>query len=212
MDIDLLLARHPQVFHVVPAEAWPSVEQHGLLSTAALLDLHVPDAEERRRLLRTRRLAPHRLASPDHPDLGIAVLRDQLPLKYLDRRIAPDSSVEQFLEALNARVFLAATRVRLDRLVHARANRGVPHVVMTLDTAVLLARYAEVVELSRLNSGAVTQLNHPVRGHDLWQRIADYPYETYRRRYADPLAEVTVPYAIPDALDFLVDLVQVTPA
>ena len=117
----------------------------------------------------------------------------------------------QFLEALNARVFLAATRRRLDRLLHARANRGVPHVVMTLDTAGLLSRHLGSLELSRLNSGAVTQLNHPVRGHDLWRRIADYPYEDYRRRYGDPLAEVCVPYALPDALDLLVDTERVTP-
>ena len=211
MHPDELLARHPRVFHVVPAEAWRSVEEHGLLSAEALLDLHRPDPDERRRLLRTRRMAPHRLETPDRPDLGVAVLRDQLPLKWIEQRIAPDSSVERFLEALNARVFLAATRVRLDRLLHARANRGVPHIVMTLSTATLLDRRAPSIELSRLNSGAVTQMSHPVRGHDLWQRIEDYPYEAYRRRFGDPLAEVTVPYAIPDALDLLVDLEHVTP-
>ncbi|QWC86662.1 hypothetical protein KLP28_08345 [Nocardioidaceae bacterium] len=211
MDPTELVVRHPRVWHVVPAEAWPSVEAHGLLSAAALLDLHVPDEAERARLRRTRRLTPHRLGTPARPELGTAVLRDQLPLKWIDQRIAPGSSVPQFLEALNARVFLAATRRRLDRLLHARANRGVPHLVMTLDTATLVARHLDSLDLSRLNSGAVTQLNHPVRGHDLWRSVADYPYEAYRRRYADPLAEVCVPYALPDALDLLLGLEQVTP-
>ena len=211
MEPGQLIDRHPRLWHVVPAEAWASVETHGLLSTAALLDLHIADPAERARLRRTRRLAPHRLETPARPDLGVAVLRDQLPLKYLDLRISPDSSVEQFLEALNSRVFLAATPARLDRLLHARANRGTPHIVMTLDTAGLVARRLDHLELSRLNSGAVTHKNHPERGHDLWQPVADYPYDDYRSRFGDPLAEVTVPYALPEALDLTIGTELVTP-
>lgn len=50
-----LIARHPRVFHVAPAASWPSIREHGLLSTADLLDVHGVGPLERDRLLRHKR-------------------------------------------------------------------------------------------------------------------------------------------------------------
>jgi hypothetical protein len=37
MDVEELIARHPHVYHTMSATAWPSVQQHGLLSTQRLI-------------------------------------------------------------------------------------------------------------------------------------------------------------------------------
>jgi hypothetical protein len=64
-------------------------------------------------------------------------------------------------------------------------------------------RHGPRIELCRLNSGAATQKNHPLRGHRCWLPIADYPYDEYRRRYGrdGALVGVTVLDAVPDILD-----------
>jgi hypothetical protein len=194
-----LIARHPQVFHVASAASWPSIQEHGLLSTAALLDLHNVGPEERDRLLRRKREESTQLTSPG---LGMAVIRDQKPLKFIRQKIDPSSSLEAFLEALSSRVFFAPTRDRLERLLKAREYRGSPQVVLTLDTRALVATYEHAIGLCRFNSGACTQVNHPLRGHESWQSISSYPYDEYRRRYkGEALVEVTVSKAVPDALE-----------
>lgn len=208
MDVDLLLARHPRVFHVAAEESWPSIQRHGLLSTAALLDLHGVDPATRERLMLHRRMTSTTLTTPG---VGTAVIRDQLPLKYIEERITPGTRLEDFLHELSSRVFLAATRERLERLLGARAYRGVPQVVLTLDTARLVERHGPRIGLSRLNSGACTQKNHPARDASLWQPIAAYPYEHHRRRYGTPLVEVTVPDRLPDALELAVEVEHLTP-
>lgn len=196
-----LIARHPQVFHVASAASWPSIQKHGLLSTAALLELHNVGPAERDRLLRRKREESTQLSTPG---VGIAVIHDQKPLKFIQQKIDPSSSLEAFLEALSSRVFLTPTTDRLERLLKAREYRGSPQVVLTLDTRALVATYEPVIGLCRFNSGACTQVNHPIRGHQSWQPIQTYPYDEYRRRYkGEALVEVTVPMAVPDALEMV---------
>jgi len=193
-----LIARHPRVFHVASAASWPSIQEHGLLSTAALLDLHGIEAQERDRLMRRKRDQSTQLSTPG---VGLAVIRDQKPLKFISQKIDPGSNLEAFLEALSSRVFFAPTRDRLDRLLKAREYRGSQQVVLTVDTRSLVTTYERMIRLCRFNSGACTQVNHPVRGHESWQSISRYPYDEYRRRYkGEALVEVTVLRAVPDVL------------
>ncbi|MCH1867331.1 hypothetical protein [Nocardioides sp. CFH 31398] len=208
MEVAELVEKHPRVFHVAAAESWPSIQRHGLLSAEALLDRYGVTGEERDSLLRRPR--PRSVTLQD-PELGVAVVRDQLPLKFIERLVEPGTTVEDFCLALNARTYLAATRARLDRLLGARAYRGRPQVVLTVDTVALVARHADAVRLCRFNSGACTHLSHPVRGPGSWSTIADYPYDAHRRRYGDPLAEVTVLGGVPDVTDLVTDLEWVTP-
>ena len=39
MDRDAFIEMYPQVFHMASDGSWPSIEDHGLLSTAALVSL-----------------------------------------------------------------------------------------------------------------------------------------------------------------------------
>ncbi|WP_139977325.1 DUF7002 family protein [Nocardioides litoris] len=208
MEPEELVRRHPRVFHVAPALAWPSIERHGLLPAADLVALHGVTGARRRDLLESPRRSPALLEAPGEPP---ALLRDQRPMKYLAERIAPHSSVAQFLAAVNGRVFCWATPARLARLRGARAYRDLPQLVLHLDTARLLERHGDRVGLCRLNSGAIMYPTHPVRGHDVWQPVADYPYDELRRRHgaAGALAEVTVLGPVADALDLVVEVEDV---
>ena len=87
-----------------------------------------------------------------------------------------------------------------DRLLNAPRKQST---VLHVDTRALVERHGPRIELCRLNSGAVTHKNHPVRGHRSWLPIADYPYDEYRRLYGrdGALVEVTVLDAVPDILE-----------
>ena len=204
-----LIARHPEVFHVASADSWPSIAKYGLLSTSALLDLHRVSESEREALLRRKRAFSTTLRTPG---VGVAVVRDQKPLKFIEQMIDSGSSLPRFLEALNSRVFFAPNRDRLHRLLGAREYRGLSQVVLTVSSRELVARYERDIRLCRFNSGACTQLNHPARGHESWTPISLYPYDEYRRRYkGQALVEVTVPNAVPDVLEFTTRIDHVVP-
>jgi hypothetical protein len=203
VDVEELIANHPQVFHTMSADAWPSVQRHGLLSTRRLVDLFDLGPAERDRLLGAPRKQSTVLRAPG---LLPAVIRDQKPMKFIAEKIDPDSSLAEYLDAINSRVFFWASPQRLDRLRQAQAYRAEDQVVLHVDTRALVERHGPRIELCRLNSGAVTQKNHPVRGHRSWLPIAEYPYEEYRRRHGrdGALVEVTVLDAVPDVLDLTV--------
>ncbi|WP_285560439.1 DUF7002 family protein [Actinoplanes regularis] len=206
MDVEELIERHPRVFHTMSAAAWPSVKRHGLQSTRRLIDLFGLDAAERDRLLSSPRRQSTVLRAPGLPP---AVIRDQKPMKFIAEKIDPDSSLAEYLDAINSRVFFWASGERLERLRQAKEYRSEDQVVLHVDTRALVERHGPRIELCRLNSGAVTQKNHPVRGHRSWLPIADYPYDEYRRRHGrdGALVEVTVLDAVPDILD-LIDRIE----
>ncbi|GIJ50943.1 hypothetical protein Val02_78290 [Virgisporangium aliadipatigenens] len=198
--------RHPRVFHMMSVTAWPSVQRHGLLSTLRLIDLFGLDTAERDRLLSSPRKQSTVLSAPGLPP---AVIRDQKPMKFIADKIGPDSSLGEYLNAINSRVFFWASPQRLNRLRHAKDYRTEEQVVLHVDTRALVERHGPRIELCRLSSGAVTQQNHPCRGHRSWLPIADYPYDEYRRRHGrdNALVEVTVIDVVPDILD-LTDTIE----
>jgi len=107
------------------------------------------------------------------------VIRDQKPMKFIEEKIEPGSSLRLYLNAINARVFFWPTGNRLTRLLGAREYRGKPQVILHVDKAKLVGRHIPRVELCRFNSGAVTQKNHPPRGHLSWIPVGEYPTTTF---------------------------------
>jgi hypothetical protein len=205
MDVEELIARHPRVFHTMSATAWPSVQRHGLLSTRRLIELFGLDTAERDLLLSAPRRQSTVLRAPG---LAPAVIRDQKPMKFIEEKIDPSSSLAEYLTSINSRVFFWASPERLDRLRRAKEYRTEEQVVLHVDTRALVERHGPRIELCRLNSGAVTQKNHPMRGHRSWLPIADYPYDDYRRLHGrdGALVEVTVLDAVADVLDLTVEV------
>jgi hypothetical protein len=209
MKPELLAELHPRVFHTTAASAWPSIRRLGLQSTQRLVDLFIVGERQRAELLRQPRAESVAL----HKDgLPAVVIRDQKPMKFINEKIDPGSSLQRYLDAINSRVFFWASRERLERLRGAKEYRSQPQIVLQVDTWQLIERYGSTIELCRFNSGAVTQKNHPMRGHRSWLPIAEYPYDEYRHRYGltNALAEVTVTDAVPDIEDVLVDIEIIT--
>ncbi|MFB9382504.1 DUF7002 family protein [Pseudonocardia petroleophila] len=145
-----MLRRAPQVFHTAPAQAWPGIRRRGLLPVAALT-AHL-DADERERLLTRRRPTDVRFVDPEH---GAVWLRDQRPMNETHlARMLDDMTVAGYLARINAMVFLWADRDRLDRLRRLPRYAASAHVVLTLDTASLVAAHRDRIALTRINSGA----------------------------------------------------------
>jgi len=210
MNVSELISTYPRVFHSASGLAWPSIKQHGLLSTERLLHLFDVSPERQKELLTQRRSKSVKLAAPGLPS---AVIRDQKPMKFLEEKIEPGGYVESFLTAINSRVFFWPIVERLDRLRNAKEYRNVEQVILHIDTKMLVERYEFQIELCRFNSGAITQRNHPLRSRESWVAIGRYPHSEYRRRHGrvGALAEVTVLDAVPDVLELVVDIEHAQP-
>lgn len=184
--------------------SWPSIRTHGLLSTTALLDLFEVTGQRRHAIESRRRAGSVQLA---HPKYGTAWIRDNLPInETVLRRTVAGMSVEDYYRSLNERVFFWVTEDRLDRLRLAGAYRSRQHDILVIDTTALLERYADAVELSHLNSGAVHPAANYPRGLGTFKKISDYPWAAREQVSTEPLVELTVPYAVPDIEDVVISV------
>lgn len=132
------------------------------------------------------------------------VVRDQLPLKFLDRVLEKGTSREEFLETLDERCFFWASEHRLLRLLRGRMYRKTPQVVLTVDTATLVDAYGDKIELSPYNSGSAHVPTAPKRGKETFQPIDRYDYDGWRRargKSGDAVVEVTILGPVPDIMN-----------
>jgi hypothetical protein len=120
-------------------------------------------------------------------------------------------TAQQWLSALNERVFFWLHPQRLDQLRHARRNRGRAHDVLVIDTASLLGAHGPRVQLSAINSGSTLYPNAPQRGTGTFQPIRDYPYaERLRGRTPQTaVVELAVPGGVRDLAGHVIDQYQV---
>ena len=188
------------------AGSWASVQRHGLLSTTALLDLFEVTDDNRAAIEAARRPESVEITHPEH---GAAWIRDNKPInETVLRRTLVGMSEAEWYRTLNGRVFFWMSERRLDRLRGAPAYRHREHDILTLDTKAVLAFYEDQVELTHLNSGAVhPSANYP-RGLGTFRKISAYPWrERSRTAPTEPIVELTVPYAVRDVTDFVIDVV-----
>ena len=75
--VDELCERFPRLYHMAQLGSWPSIQEHGLLSTTALLDLFELRGDERFRIESCHR--PESIPI-DNSKYGRAVIRDQKPM------------------------------------------------------------------------------------------------------------------------------------
>lgn len=172
VHVDDLVSRIPRLFHTAPAQAWPGIRAHGLLPADRLLELYEVDGAEP--LLSRRRPVAHRLAHPVH---GEAWLRDQRPMNeaHLGRMLEGTSmTVAEYLRRINSLVFFWADPARLERLRDLPRYADQAQLVLTVDTASLLAVHGDRVVLTRINSGAAL-FPSGRRGPDTFRAIADFP-------------------------------------
>jgi hypothetical protein len=204
ITIDELSGRFPFLYHMAQLGSWPSVVEHGLLSTTALLDLFEMRGDERFRIE-----SCHRPESVPiyHPVYGRAVVRDQKPMS--DRSVSKALSGSLLKPAdwyreLNSRVFFWLTEERLNTLMNARAYRDQRHNVFVVETKPLVERYERRIMLSAMNSGCTIPFPHK-RDLETFRRIAEYPYAS-RKRNRDPIVELAVDYSVPDIRDFVTEV------
>lgn len=199
-----LIKHFPRLWHMAEDGSFESIRKHGLLSTSSLLDLYDITGQERVALESERRPESVTVAKAGFPN---AIVRDQKPMteSALKKCLAKDVTPTQWFEILNGRAFFWLSRDRLRGLLGARAYRGRPQTVLTVDTASLLKAHKERIELSPLNSGATIYKPQP-RGRDTFLPIADYPFEEWRkkRRSGEPVVELVIRDGVPDIANHLV--------
>jgi hypothetical protein len=197
-----LSRRYPVLYHMASYGSWPSIRTHGLLSTLELLDLfEVPDPT-RTELLTSQRRKSVQLAHPVH---GTAILRDQKPLSEKNlARCLTDCDAATWYSILNQRVFFWLDHQRLMTLMSAAEYAGRPHTVLQIETAELVRRYEDRIELAHMNTGNTRPFPHP-RGRSTFKRMGDYPYEL-RRHLPDysAVVELTAAGGVPDLSDFVI--------
>ena len=187
-----LIRLYPRLWHMAEDESWPSIRKHGLLSTSSLLDLYEYEGEARAELESKRRPESVLIVADGLPH---AVVRDQKPMtsSALMKCLTDGTTPERWFEMLNERVFFWLSKERLHTLLGARAYRGRPQTVLTLETASLVAANRDRVRLSPINSGA-TIYNPTPRGQGTFLPIADYPFAERRktRQLQNAVVELTV--------------------
>ncbi len=203
-ELEEVIADCPTLFHMAERGSWCSIRERGLLSTSALLDLYGVSGAEREVIESTRRSASIPLEASGLPR---AVVRDQLPmddiglLRCLPSCMAP----RDWYELLNSKVFFWLTRDRLHRLTSASTYRQKSHDVIEVDTRSLIDAHRERIWLCPMNSGNTKPFPHP-RDESTFSRIADYPYDHWRRKNrtrGERVVELAVDHSVPDLRQYV---------
>lgn len=193
MSVERLVARFPRLYHMAHDGSWPSITAHGLLSTSALLDLYGVAGDERAAIESAWRPGSVALS---HPRLGAAVVRDQRPLRpdLLARCLTEGMTPAEWYELLNARVFFWVSEDNLRVLRNALAYRHDPQSILTVDTARLLERHLDDVQLSSINSGSILR-GGAARGPRTFRSVDEH--DSHR------VVELAVLRAVPDITDLV---------
>lgn len=200
-----LIARYPRLYHMAERDSLPSILKHGLLSTSSLLDLYAVNGTWRTAIesdVRSQSIAI------EHPEFGRAVVRDQCPMSVasLESCLRDGLTPRDWMHILNARVFFWVSEKRLHGLLNAGNYRHDEHDVLILDTASVIERHAEDIDLCPINSGASIPWIRP-RGKDTFRPIAEYPWYEWlkkRGRNGETVVELTVKGGVTDVKRHLV--------
>jgi hypothetical protein len=199
-----LVKHFPRLWHMAEDGSFESIRKHGLLSTSSLLDLYNITGQQRIALESKRRPESVTISKVGLPN---AIVRDQKPMteSALKKCLANDINPTQWFEMLNGRAFFWLSRDRLRGLLSARAYRGRPQTVLTVNTASLLQAHRDRIELSPLNSGA-TIYNPQPRGRDTFLPVGSYPFDERRktRSIEKSVVELVVRDGVPDISDHLI--------
>lgn len=196
-----------RVYHLAEAENWPSIQQHGLLSTRVLLDRVGLQGAGRAAIEREHRAARTILPT------GV-VIRDQKPMPPAAlKRCLIGLTASQWYAVLNSKVFFWFDPERLNR--QRRACGDFRQVVLTIATDQLLSRYAAQTAVTPINSGnarrkpalrgAATFVPYNVWAEAGWLSEAQGLCTWHRPRNHQPV-ELAVADSVPDVMDFVVDV------
>ena len=203
MDVEQLTTLYPRLYHMAQADSWPAIREHGLMTTAQIMNTSQASADVCEGVLEQRRA---RSTVLEHPLLGNVVIRDQAPLReqFLTQNLT-DMTVNEWLATLNSRVFFWLHPKKLGQLLSALRYRKDPHDVIIVDTASLLSAHGDRVRLSAINSGATLYPNAPARGTGTFLTVDAYPYGQYKARGTrEAIVELAVIDGVSDILRHVV--------
>jgi len=201
-----------RVYHIAERSNWESIQRDGLLSATVLLDrAHVREG------VRTALVTEQRKDEQVLPD-GV-VIRDQKPLSSAAlARCLVGMTPAEWYELLNSKVFFWFSVERLNRMRLVYST--VPQVVLTVDTALLLARHGDAASLSPFNSGNARR-NPARRGRSTFVPYAEWlrsgwatetaAVDARPRPRAHRPVELTIDGAVPDVLDMMTDVHELAP-
>ena len=207
-ELEELLTDCPTLYHMAEDGSWPSIQERGLLSTTALLDLYGVTGAARAAIEERRRSASVSLEGLALPP---AVIRDQLPMDDvgLGRCLPPHLTPPDWYRLLNQKVFFWLTRDRLVKLLKAGTYRDRPHTVIEVSARALVEAHRERIWFCPMNSGCTKPYPHP-RDEQTFRRIPDYPYSYWRkrRRRGERVVELAIDYSVPNIAEFATRVVR----
>lgn len=182
-----LIRQCSRVYHMGHRDSWPSIKEHGLLSTTALLDLYQIKGPDRFRLESKWR---PKSVSISHPVHGKAWIRDQWVMPETELQgVLVDMSTREWYEYLNRKTFFWGRRNRLNTFLNATNYRNDTHSVITVNTGALIQKYGESILLCDINSGFV--YSGEKRGRNTFKAVSAFPTNTY-------VWELSVDYSVPE--------------
>jgi hypothetical protein len=193
------------VYHLAEEANWPSIKRVGLLPATELIARAGLSGADRDRLGRSQRVSHTVL-----PD-GVEI-RDQLRMPATALRAClVGMEPPDWFALMNSRVFFSLDPTRLNGIRGGCEPR--PQVVLTLDTAGLMARYGGRASLTPINSGhalrraarrgAATFVPYAAWVESGWASEAARLGIRERSRSHRP-AELTIAEAIPDVMRYVV--------
>lgn len=176
MRPDEFADRFPTLYHAAWPEARERIAREGLMSPLAIcesLGMSAPDTEA---VLTTRRAKITAL----RPDV---ILNDNSPLQEgpLRRALPPELSPQDWMRALNSRVFLFTKLREAEAFARAAASRDRARDIWAFDTAALARSHFDRLEITPFNTGATTR-RPPLRDLSTFAKVAETDFEDWRSR------------------------------
>lgn len=195
-ELEELITDHPFLYHMAEDESWPTIRDHGLMSTSAILDFVELHGEQRIEIESNRRPETIQLRATNNISFAV---RDQKPMtdSALRRCLADDLSPSDWYEILNRRTFFWLTKKRLNTLLCAGSYSESRHDVLVVDTRSLIQVHRDAITLSPMNSGNTRPYPHP-RSLQTFLPISEYPYAHRKSRRLEVVVELAVEYCVPD--------------
>jgi hypothetical protein len=202
MTIDEFLRanRCEKLYHMSEKDSWPHVQQLGLLSTSALLDLCGYTGKERFEIESQLRETKKPIK---HPSLGILYARDQVPMRdWPEQGIFLDDLLEGvgrqgWFEFLNGKVFFWVSKDELIKMICAWQYSGKPQWVITVNTRPLLQQYSDITFVSDQNTGSLYSKRK--RGPKSFAPFNSCPVKT-------GIKELAIDYQVPNLSNFVVSV------
>ncbi|WP_420382228.1 DUF7002 family protein [Novosphingobium sp.] len=197
-ELDELISNCPTLYHMAERGSWPAIEQYGLCSTSALMDLYEIEGARRAQIELSHRPKSISIAANGLPG---AVIRDQIPMSDAGLKRALPSRLEpsDWYALLNSKVFFWLSVDRLHKLTQAEAYRDDEHDILEVDTRSLIDAHRDKIWLCPINSGCTKPMPHP-RDESIFSRIPQYPYAHWRSRRGrtERAVELAIDYSVSD--------------